>query len=116
MPGLNETRIRDLELFNPELNPTPIDQLVLVVDHPSFAESMKILFPVSAAQSDVLLGNNLISSSGWTSVGWTGNESIGWTHTAGNTTVLSNTLAALIDSNYQIQLTVTNRTAGIQPC
>jgi len=112
MAGLTQTRIRDLVLFNPEINPTPTDQLYLVVDHPSFAEPLKVLFPVSAAQSDVLLGNNLISSSGWTSTGWTGNESIGWTHTAGNTTVLSNTLAALIDSNYQIQLTVTNRTAG----
>jgi len=112
MAGLTQTRIRDLVLFNPEINPTPTDQLYLVVDHPSFAEPLKVLFPVSAAQSDVLLGNNLISSSGWTSIGWTGNESIGWTHTAGNTTVLSNTLAALIDSNYQIQLTVTNRTAG----
>jgi len=112
MAGLTQTRIRDLVLFNPEINPTPTDQLYLVVDHPSFAEPLKVLFPVSAAQSDVLLGNNLISSSGWTSTGWTGNESIGWTHTAGNTIVLSNTLAALIDSNYQIQLTVTNRTAG----
>lgn len=112
MAGLTQTRIRDLVLYNQETDPTPIDQLVLVVDHSSFAEPKKILFPVSAAQSDVLLGGNLISSSGWTSTGWTGNESIGWTHTAGNTNALSNTLAALVDSNYQIQLTVTNRTAG----
>lgn len=112
MAGLTQTRIRDLVLYNQETDPTPIDQIVLVVDHASFAEPKKILFPVSAAQSDVLLGGNLISSSGWTSTGWTGNESIGWTHISGNTNALSNTLAALVDSNYQIQVTVTNRTAG----
>lgn len=112
MAGLTQTRIRDLVLFNPETNSTPIDQLYLVVDHSSFAEPLKILFPVSAAESDVLLGSNLVSSSGWTSTGWTGDSSIGWTHTAGNTNALSNTLAAIINSNYQLQLTVTGRTAG----
>jgi len=110
--ALTQTRIRDLYLYNSETNPTPIDQLYLIVDHPSFTDPLKILFPISAASSDVLLGGNLISSSGWTSTGWTGNESIGWTHTAGNTNALSNTLAAIIDSNYQLQITVTNRTAG----
>jgi len=110
--AITQTRIRDLVLYNPEINPTPIDQLYLIVDHHSFTDPLKILYPVSAASSDVLLGGNLISSSGWTSTGWTGNESIGWTHTAGNTTPLSNTLAALVNSNYQLQITVTNRTAG----
>jgi len=110
--ALTQTRPIDLAYYIQETDPTPIDQIVLVVDHSSWTDPKQILFPVNAANSDVLLGGNLISSSGWTSAGWTGNSSIGWTHTVGNTTVLSNVLAAIIDSNYQIQLTVTGRTAG----
>jgi len=110
--ALTSQRIIDADFFNQETDSTPIDQTYILLDHPSWAEPKKILYPLTASDSGVLVGGNLISSSGWTSVGWTGNEVIGWTHIVGNTTVLSNVLAALIDSTYQIQLTVTNRTAG----
>lgn len=56
-------------------------------------------------------GAELITSTGWTSTGWTGNY-LGFTHTPGNTTALSNTLAAVSGNHYRIEYTITNRTAG----
>lgn len=58
------------------------------------------------------LGAELLSSSGWTSTGWTGDYNVGFTHTVGNTSVLSNTLAAVVNNYYQIAYTITGRTAG----
>jgi hypothetical protein len=58
------------------------------------------------------LGAELLSSSNWTSTGWTGSYAAGWSHTTGNTTALTNTLAATTATYYQISVTVTNRTAG----
>lgn len=112
MAGLVAQRIIDALFFNQETDPTPIDQTYILLDHESWTEPKKILYPLTASEAGVLLGGNLITSSGWTFTGWTGNESIGWTHVAGNTSVLSNVLAAVIASTYQIQLTVSNRTAG----
>jgi hypothetical protein len=105
-------RIIDALFFNQETDSTPIDQTYILLDHPSWSEPKKVLYPLTASESGILTGGNLITSSGWTSVDWTGNESIGWTHTTGNTTVLSNVIAAIIDSTYQIQITASNRTAG----
>lgn len=48
----------------------------------------------------------------WTSVDWTGNESNGWIHTTGNTTVLSESTVPVSNLNYNINITVTDRTAG----
>jgi hypothetical protein len=48
----------------------------------------------------------------WTTTGWTGNFASGFTHTTGNTTALTNTLAATVNNLYQISYTVTNRTTG----
>jgi hypothetical protein len=58
------------------------------------------------------LGTELLSSTGWTSTGWTGSFAAGWTHTVGNTTSLTNTLASVSGNRYRITLTITNRTAG----
>ena len=58
------------------------------------------------------LGVELLSASNWTSTGWTGGWVAGWTHTAGNTTALSNTLAAEATETYEVAYTVTGRTAG----
>jgi len=66
----------------------------------------------TAAYESAPLGNELLTSSNWTSTGWTGNFSSGFTHTTGNTTDLTNTLAAVTNNLYQIAVTVTNRTAG----
>ena len=53
-----------------------------------------------------------LSSSNWTSTGWTGDFDIGFTHTPGNTTPLTNTLAADNATTYAISFTMTGRTAG----
>src|SRR3972149_10383946 len=57
------------------------------------------------------ISDELLSSTGWTSTGWTGSYPA-FTHTIGNTTVLSNTLAAVVSTYYKIEYTITNRTAG----
>jgi len=66
----------------------------------------------TAAYESATLGNELLTSSNWTSTGWTGDFTSGFTHTTGNTTALTNTLAAVTNNLYQISFTVTNRTAG----
>ena len=47
-------------------------------------------------QTSAQLGEELISSSGWTSDGWTGDLINGFTHTTGNTTALSFNLSNVI--------------------
>lgn len=59
-----------------------------------------------------ILGAELLTSSNWTTTGWTGNFTSGFTHSTGNTNILSNTFAADINKYYFISYTVTNRTAG----
>ena len=58
------------------------------------------------------LDRELLSSSGWTSAGWTGDFTTGFKHTTGNTSVLSNTLSAWSYSIYVINIKISNRTAG----
>lgn len=58
------------------------------------------------------LGADLLSSSGWTSTGWTGSYAAGFTHSTGNTTALTNTLAATSATYYSISITIASRTAG----
>jgi hypothetical protein len=69
-------------------------------------------FTGTTASDGGQLGAELLSSSNWTSTGWTGDYTLGFTHTVGNTTALTNTLAAVNGTYYQIAYTVTNRTAG----
>ena len=58
------------------------------------------------------IGNaEITSSTGWTSTGWTGTYN-SFTHTPGNTTALSNTLAAVSGVTYTLVITITGRTAG----
>jgi len=59
-----------------------------------------------------VLGAELLTASNWTSTNWTGDWAAGWDHTTGNTTSLTNTLAAIINTNYLISYTVSGRTAG----
>jgi hypothetical protein len=66
----------------------------------------------TAATDSPGLGSELLTTSNWTSTGWTGDFTVGFTHTTGNTSVLSNTLAAVIGTYYKIQITMTGRTAG----
>lgn len=110
--ALTSQRIIDAPFFNQETDPTPIDQTYILIDHDSWDEPRKVLHHLNVSDSGVLLGGNLITSSGWAFNGWAGNESIGWTHNIGNTTPLSNVLSAIIDSTYQIQITVSGCTTG----
>jgi hypothetical protein len=55
--------------------------------------------------------NEITSSTGWTSTDWTGAYNA-FTHTTGNTTALSNTLAAVALQVYTLTITITGRTAG----
>ena len=43
-----------------------------------------------------------LSDTGWTSTDWTGSWAAGWTHTAGNTSPLSQSTPAVIGTKYQI--------------
>ena len=54
----------------------------------------------------------LLSSTGWTSTNWTGSWAAGWTHTAGNTTALTNTAAAVSGNYYTVTITSVAQTAG----
>ena len=58
-----------------------------------------------------LVNVELLASGGWTSAGWTGAHPT-WTHTSGNTTALSNTLAAIQYRYYTVTYTVAGRTTG----
>jgi hypothetical protein len=69
-------------------------------------------FITGTSATDSPLGSELLTSSDWTSTGWTGNFASGFTHTTGNTSVLSNTIAANVGSYYQITYTITGRSAG----
>ena len=66
----------------------------------------------TAALESAPLGDELLTSSGWDSTNWTGDFANGFTHTTGNVTPLTNTLAALNEALYQISFVVTNLTAG----
>ena len=67
---------------------------------------------VGSTSSDGAPLTEQLNSSNWTSVGWTGTFGAGFTHTTGNTTPLTNTLAAINGQVYQITWTVSARTAG----
>jgi hypothetical protein len=58
------------------------------------------------------LNRELLSSSGWTSAGWTGDFTTGFTHTVGNTSILSHTFSGGSSSIYVINIKISNRTAG----
>ena len=65
-----------------------------------------------AANESATLGAELLTANGWTSAGWTGDFATGWIQTTGNTTALTNTLAAIVGYKYQITYTVTGTTGG----
>jgi len=59
-----------------------------------------------------VFSSEFLGASGWTSTGWSGSWAGGWTHTAGNTTPLSQSTTAVVGTNYQISYTVTGVSAG----
>jgi hypothetical protein len=90
---------------------TPTDQFDLkitgnvdidyIVD-PTFGDSFSAETYIAGG-----LGLEFLTSSGWTSAGWTGGSwPVGFTHTTGNTTALSQSTAATVGAYYQIKTTV----------
>ena len=77
----------------------------------SASPSSLLTLASTASLESAVLGSELASSN-WTTTGWTGSFAAGFTHTTGNTTSLTNTLAAVTNNLYQISYTVTGRTAG----
>ena len=69
-------------------------------------------FITGTSATDSPLGPELLTSSNWTSTGWTGNFAAGFTNDTSNTLPLSNTIAAAVNSYYQITYTITGRSAG----
>ena len=69
-------------------------------------------FITGTSATDSPLGTELLTSSNWTSTGWTGNFAAGFTNDTSNTLPLSNTIAASVNSYYQITYTITGRSAG----
>jgi hypothetical protein len=69
-------------------------------------------FTGTTASDGGQLGSELLSSANWTlGAGWTGTYATGFAHSSGTAT-LTNTLAAVNGTYYQISYTVTNRTTG----
>jgi len=64
------------------------------------------------ANQSATLGAELLSASNRTATDWTGDYATGFTHTTGNTTALTNTLAAVTNNLYQITFTVSGGTTG----
>ena len=56
--------------------------------------------------------DEFLDGDNWTSTGWAGSWASGWTHTTGNTNILSHDHPAVSGTLYQIAYTVTGRTAG----
>jgi hypothetical protein len=83
-----------------------------ITDNSTLVEVDKPIYVNGNSTTDSPLGPELLTSSNWTSTGWTGNFTTGFIHTTGNTSVLSNTIAATVGSYYQISYTITARTAG----
>lgn len=69
-------------------------------------------FRNTAELESPVFGAEQLSSDNWTSTDWTGSFEAGYTHTTGNTTALTNTLAATIGAYYRVTFTVSGRTAG----
>lgn len=66
---------------------------------------------ISALES-APLSAEILTSLGWTSIGWTGDFANGFSHTPGNTNILSILPSLILNNKYQIEVTVTNLTAG----
>ena len=66
----------------------------------------------NSALESVTLGSELTDNTGWTSTNWTGSYDIGFTHTTGNTSVLSRLLTYTSGQRYAVTFTISGRTTG----
>ena len=68
---------------------------------------------LSSAYDTAVLGDELLSDSGWTlGTGWHGTFSTGFIHAAGNALELTNVLAISTGKIYQVSYTISSATAG----
>lgn len=115
-PEWADVNITSLGTFNGSSNKSVksyINKLGDALSNYGYSPNFQFLNQKGTAGSDTpTLGSELLTSSEWTSTGWTGSFASGWTHSTGNTSVLSNTLAAVIGNRYYIAFTVTGRTTG----
>jgi hypothetical protein len=67
----------------------------------------------SSATDQASLSSELSSSSGWTTTGWTGSYSAGFTNTSGNTSPLSYTISGMASGQYYVvSAAITSASAG----
>jgi len=74
--------------------------------------STKLIRQQSLSSESATFGAELLTSSNWTSTGWTGSYGSGFAHTAGNTTPLTRTITTDAGALYQVSWVVTGRSAG----
>lgn len=79
---------------------------------PTATFSIKTIFSQEAASR----GSELLTASGWTTVGWTGDFANGFTHTAGNINDLTYPVPLVNGGRYQLLVIITERTAGSVIC
>jgi len=67
---------------------------------------------VADAANELPTYEEVLYITGWTSTGWTGSWVNGWSHTTGNTSVLSNSTAAVVGDYYLFTWVFSGYTAG----
>lgn len=75
-----------------------------------FAEKVNVVNSVSRTTEsrEISFGTNVLSEVGWSTTGWSGSFSEGFTHISGNTTPLIVTLPNLLSGKYQIDFDATD--------
>ena len=95
------------------LGTTPVSALTVAsLGVGDSSPSVGIAVKGTAATDGPTLGSEFLPGTGWTSTGWTGDNTSGWTNGASNTTALSQSTAASNATRYRIAYTITGRTAG----
>jgi hypothetical protein len=103
------------------LNSAATNGLTLTFSNPSAGQIQlglsgnlaSIAIPGSSATDQASLGSELTSASGWTSTGWTGSYSAGFTNGSSNTNPLSYTISGMAAGQYYLVTgTISGSTAG----
>jgi len=66
----------------------------------------------SVAYDGAQTSGELVNGTGWTSTGWTGSWSTGWTHSTGNTSILSYPITLSPNTSYLIKLGISSGGSG----
>jgi hypothetical protein len=88
----------------------------LGVAHTALVESKIIKYGVVATDTSTV-GADITDATGWTSTNWTGDYTVGFTHTPGNTSILSRAIAGIVaGKRYKVEFTISARTVGTLTC